>query len=131
MVWVETTLGSGDRTPAGAGTFPGTGGVRLCRYRVPASEQRSGKPAGQFVAGGILAKRRWTAIATAVRAAGPARRCATPAGEFALLRHADDTGGELYVELDGCRRIMWQRPDGPPSLAQADDALIALLTAKG
>jgi hypothetical protein len=40
-------------------------------------------------------------------------------------------GGEIYVELDGCQRIMTSPVDGPPALVQADAALIASLAKIG
>lgn len=127
MVWVETTQPGRTFATAGADPLAGATQVRLCLYRVPAKEQRTGKPAGDFERGGVLAPTRWLAIASTMRGAGPAAACDTPAGAFALLRRADDNGGEVYVELDGCRRIMTNTYDGPPRLQQADAALVALL----
>jgi len=126
MVWVT----SQDREqPRAAGPNPlsNTGQIRLCVYSVPAKEQRSGKPAGEFVRGGILPPERWALIEKAVASAGPARPCALPASQFALLRRADNLSGEIYVEFDACQRIMIAQPEGPAGFAQGDDALAALL----
>lgn len=125
MVWVQTSTGSID-PPAAVGPLrDGAGQVRLCAYRVPASEQRSGKPAGEFAYGGALAADRWAAIKRAVPAAGRAKPCTTPAGLFAVLFAT--AGGEVYVELDGCRRIMAPSAAGRYAVRQADRALLALL----
>ena len=129
MVWVETTMGGGEWSDTVGPLFPDSPRVRLCVYRVPASERRTGKPAGEFAYGGLLPGARWTAIARAVRTAGPALACTAPAGRFGLLR-APNGGGEVYVELDGCRRIMVAPLSGRPALRQAGPALLALL-AKG
>jgi hypothetical protein len=127
MVWVETSQTGREWGERGALPFPGDGPVRLCVYDVPASEQRSGKPAGQFERGEILTSGRWASIAAALRTAAAARTCARPAGRFALLQQVDGTGGPIFVELDGCQRIMLTLPTGLPALAQADAALIQLL----
>jgi hypothetical protein len=127
MVSVETSQKRATPGAAFASPFVAGAQVRLCAYRVPASEQGSGKPAGTFEHGGILATQRWAAIANALAAAGGVRECSTHAGRFALLR-SDGTAGEVYVELDGCLRIMATRGNGPPSFAQADAALVELLS---
>jgi hypothetical protein len=123
---------SRDNPPPGAtGAHPlgGRTQVRLCVYRVPVSEQGSGTPAGQFERGGVLSAQRWAAIEPALRAADAASTCSTPAARFALLRAADGSGGEVYVELDECRRILTTPATGGAHLAQGDAALIALLNA--
>jgi len=107
--------------------FPAGGEVRLCVYRVPASEQGTAKPAGEFEHGGILRSDRWAPIATAVLAAGPAERCSAPAGRFAVLRRADGLGVGIYVELDGCQRILTLTLTGRTVLAQGNAELVELL----
>jgi hypothetical protein len=127
MVWVETTQRGGDDWAApGAEPLPG-GEIRLCIYRVPESEQRGGKPAGTFERGIVLSANRWASIKKALKQAGPARDCTTPAASFALLRSADGDGATAYVDLDGCRRILVTPLSGPPSLTQGDAALVRLL----
>lgn len=126
MVWVETR--SGGPWEDFTSDWLGNGGqTRLCRYRVPESEQRSGKPTGDFERGGLLTDTRWAKIRESIRKAVPVRDCTTPAGRFAVLRRADDSGGIVYVELDGCRRVMVAPNSGRPSLTQADAALVALV----
>lgn len=126
MVWVETNNGSG-APAASMGALPARAAqVRLCVYRVPASEQGNGKPAGDFTYGGPLATDRWVAVERSIRAAGPAKRCNTPASRFALLAPVAG-GSEVYVELTGCRRILATSVSGKHALRQANDALIDLL----
>jgi hypothetical protein len=131
MVWVETaesgrTLAGGVR-PFASDAASGVE-VRLCVYRVPPQEQRTGKPAGTFERGGILPPQRWAAIAKAIVAAGPAHACNQAAGAFALLRRTDGTGGEVYVELDGCQRVL-ASGGPPPTLGQATPELLTVLQA--
>ena len=129
MVAVEST--DGTATPAAASSVlsPPTDRIRLCVYRVPASEQGTGKPAGDFQHGGLLTPQRQAAIEEPLLAAPPARDCRTEASRFALLISAAGAGvgATVYVELDGCQRIMVVPVDGHPVLAQANAGLIALL----
>lgn len=105
--------------------------VRVCVYGVPTSEQGGTKPAGRFERGGVLPQERRTVLAAAVTAAVTAAvaapACATPAGRFAVVSPADGTAGALYVELDGCRRILVEPPGGGAWLGTADATLIALV----
>jgi hypothetical protein len=129
MVWAETATSPGrdwatpDKVPFAVGTS-----VRLCVYAVPSSEQGSGKPAGTFKSGSVLSTDQWAAIAAAVAKTAPVKACDTPASLFALLRRADNLGGDVYVELDGCHRVLVEGINGPPALGQADATLIAALT---
>jgi hypothetical protein len=125
MIWVETTMGRREWSAVAGPLLGGASPVRLCAYRVPASEQRSGKPGGEFAYGGPLTADRWAAVERGVLAAAPAAPCAEPASRFALLRA--ETGGEVYVEQDGCRRILVSPGSGRPALRQADATLLALL----
>jgi hypothetical protein len=105
--------------------------VRLCLYRVPASEQGSEKPQSGFVAGGVLPAGRWAAVKRELQASRPAAPCTTPASRFALL--AAHPQGDIFVELDGCRRLLaWATPPGDETsfevLRQASATLPALLT---
>jgi hypothetical protein len=121
MIAARSRMGT---TPAPLGaTVPAAGDrVRLCVYRVPESEQGSGKPGGQFVDGAVLPARRWAAIRRALPTGSPAAPCAVPASRFATL----STGGgdELYVELDGCRRVL---NSGGGGLAAAPPALLTAI----
>jgi len=104
--------------------------VRRCAYRVPASEQRSDKPAGTFEFGGILRPDSRKSIEAALAHLPPERACATPAGRFAVLQAGDSRGGEVYVEMDGCRRVMVTSINARVAIAQASDTLIELLAVR-
>ncbi|MEO3743513.1 hypothetical protein [Plantactinospora sp. B5E13] len=101
--------------------------IRLCVYRVPADQQGSTKPAGDFEYGLLLPRDRWTVLRAALADRGPARECALPAGRFALLQEAGvPVGAEVTVELDGCRRILLTAGSGDSTLTQGDAALADL-----
>jgi hypothetical protein len=128
MVWVETTMGSSAKlAPVGKLPYASAKQVRLCVYAVPPSQQRSGKPGGNFEYGLVLPDARRTAIDQALLAAPAAKNCAEPASRFALLRSADDRSGEVYVELDACQRILATPTEGGHSLAQSNPALVDML----
>ncbi|MFC3500937.1 hypothetical protein ACFOOK_08180 [Micromonospora krabiensis] len=101
--------------------------LRLCVYQVPERERGSGKPAGDFAYGRILTPDQAEAVTGALAATGPVVACATHAGRFAVLRPARGPGADVYVELDGCRRVLVTAPDGSASLGQAAPALTELL----
>jgi len=123
MLWVETH--TGNATPGRIAAPPFTGpDLRVCVFEVPDSQQGGDKPAGEFVHGG---DQKSHDILEAIAAAPPARACDTPAGRFALIGTRDRTGGQIYVELDGCQRIMAAPVTGGPVVAQGDDALARLL----
>ncbi|MGI5211710.1 hypothetical protein [Plantactinospora sp. CA-290183] len=126
MVAVETTIGSPTRAAVGADPLAGLAEVRLCGYRVPPGERGSAKPAGDFAYGEVLPARRRALIGAALSATGPARPCATSASRFALLGPVRGAGGEVYVELDGCQRILVSTDPGT-RLGQGDPELAALL----
>jgi hypothetical protein len=93
--------------------------LRLCVYTVAPEEQGSGKPRGDFASGGPLSAQRWARIRPLLTAAGvPA--CDLNASRFALL--IPDGLEPLYVEMDGCRRILAGNTAG-----QASPQLIAAL----
>ncbi|HLT09589.1 MAG TPA: hypothetical protein VK028_02125 [Micromonosporaceae bacterium] len=127
MVWVETTQPGRTWASQPIDPFPADATIRLCVYRVPADQQGTGKPGGDFEHGRVLAAADRAAVADALRAAGPAGSCSRPASRFALLRRIDNVGGEVYIELDGCRRILSYSHEDPPALGQADAALVELL----
>jgi hypothetical protein len=126
MVTVETAGGSA-LGPATTNPLAGADQIRLCRYRVPPSEQTSTKPGGEFEHGLVLTADRRAVIEQLLLSGGPARSCTLSAGRFALLRAVDSRGGEIYVELDGCQRVLVAPLVGRPSLAQATPALIQAL----
>jgi len=121
-VWVEGRMpGSRDATP---GPLPADDApVRVCVYRVPAGEQGGGKPAGDFQSGGELSADRWAAIKRELATAGPAGACRTPADRFAVLHLP---AGLIYVEADGCRRVLIEGISGPGTLLQGTAKLASL-----
>ena len=128
MVATETgDSASGARPGRVALPFPATAQLRLCVFRVPAEQRGTAKPVGTFEYGLLLPEQRRRTVERALAALPPAKECSGAADGFAMLRAADGTGGEIYVELDHCRRVMTRPLSGPPVLAQADDALVELL----
>ncbi|WBB66816.1 hypothetical protein [Micromonospora sp. WMMD812] len=127
MVAVQAGFGETTAPVSAAPSIAAGTALRLCVYDVPAAERGSGKPAGEFAYGRVLPPDRTAAVTRALATTGPVAACATPAGRFALLRPVDGTGPEVYVELDGCRRVLVTPPGGPPSLGQADPTLPGLL----
>jgi hypothetical protein len=124
MVWVSAlggTKGEPAVVPAG---FDGPVRVRLCAYRVPADQQRTGKPAGEFTSGRYLSEQQWAAVRKEVEAAAPAPACTSPASEFVVLHLGS---GQIYAERDGCRRLLAQAADGRDTIRQASPALLASL----
>lgn len=101
---------------------PPTAGMRLCLYTVPASEQGSVKPAGSFERGGVLTAQVWTDLRRRMLDAGPIVPCTAHAGRFAVFRPTGGAGGDVHLELDGCRRLMFDGPAGPV-FRQADATL--------
>jgi len=124
MVWVTASFGARTEPAAPVALYTGPAPVRICVYRVPADQQRTGKPAGDFVSGRALTGGQWAAVKRAVEAAGPAVPCTTPTDRFAVVRTAT---GETYVELDNCRRILAPTSAGHDALRQGSGALVALL----
>ncbi len=108
-----------------APALPG-GDVRLCVYTVPADQRGTEKPAGEVVSGGVLGPDRVAAIAAALPQLPLAQECTGPAGSFAIL-FTSGNHDAVYVELDGCRRVLMYAPDGRAWLGQADEAFLALL----
>ena len=126
MIWV--TGGWGGTSGEAAVIPPGLDGpvqARLCVYRVPVEQQRTGKPAGEFVSGRYLSDAQWARVRRGFESAASAPPCTTPAGRFAVVHIG---AGELYVELDGCRRLLAPAADGRQTLRHAAPELIALLT---
>jgi hypothetical protein len=102
MTWAVGEMGGGNGTPAKP-LAADDAAVRICVYTVPAQERGSGKPAGQFASGRKLKPASWAAVKKELAAATVPGPCTTPASRFAVL-HAPDA--ELYVEADGCRRVL-------------------------
>jgi hypothetical protein len=115
MVWVTGRFGGGQGNvpdPLAADNAQ----VRVCIYRVPGSEQGSGKPRGDFQSGGKLAPARWAAIRRELTAAGPASACTTPSSRFGVLH---PPSGLIYVEADGCRRVLIDDGTGRSAMRQS------------
>jgi len=127
MVWVTGGGGASDEAAVVPPGFDGPVRVRLCLYRVPADQQRTGKPAGDFVSGRYLSDEQWAEARREIESAPPAGPCTTPANRFAVLHIA---AGQLYAELDGCGRLLAQTAGGRATLRKASPALLALLTAR-
>ncbi|MFI6763592.1 hypothetical protein ACIBF5_31160 [Micromonospora sp. NPDC050417] len=128
MVAIETS-GPAPRALPGQVSLPfePTSQMRLCVFRVPADRQGTPDVGGTFDYGLLLPEQRREVIVRTVTSMPPAQECSSPADRFAVLRAANNTGGEIYVELDHCRRIMTSPMSSPPTLAQADHTLIELL----
>jgi hypothetical protein len=120
MVWVSGRFGvSGGTTELP----PADAVVGLCRYAVPVAERGNEKPSGDFQSGGPLPPATWAAVRAELATAAPATGCTTPASRFALLH---PPAGQIYVEGDGCRRVLLETGPGS-ALRQATPKLIELL----
>jgi len=97
--------------------------VRLCVYRVPATELGSARPGGLFVTGTSLSSEQWGAMSSLLPENAPARPCTIPAGRFALLQFGGPEN--MYVELDGCHR--WTSRSGGDLPSQAPRPLITAI----
>jgi hypothetical protein len=121
--------GAEDRHETSLAPLPEETNVRRCVYDVPASEQGSGKPAGDFRAGGPLPATGWTAIRDEIKKAAPSTAtCGTPASSFAVLHL--ESGGTVYIEADGCRRILIEPANGPSVYRQSNAHLTTLVFGK-
>jgi hypothetical protein len=127
MVWATAQMGASGEPVVVPPGFDGPVPARVCVYRVPADQQRTGKPAGDFLSGRTLTGEQWTAARQAFESAGPAEACTTPATRFAVLHFG---AGELYAELDGCRRVLAPAADGSQTIRQAAPALSTLLAGR-
>jgi hypothetical protein len=109
----------------GALLAPGAS-VKVCLYRssYPAGWTPSSNTVvdGEPDGGGQLATATVGRVAALLRAAGPASRCRSRHGHFAVVFSKP---GPLYVELDGCFRVL--APDD--SLRQGSEELADLLAA--
>jgi len=131
MVWSVSQ--SSGATPVGPGSAPGVkDDIRICVYEVPASEMGSGKPAGSYVEGAVVTVTEFAPLRVAIEATGPAEPCQAEAEKFAVVGNAERSSDLLYIELNGCRRIMHDTvaDTGKTSevFSQGDLALATLLT---
>ncbi|GIF09125.1 hypothetical protein [Actinoplanes siamensis] len=110
MAWAMG--GAENRHGTALAPLPERANVRRCVYDVPAAERGSAKPAGDFRSGGPLPATGWTAIRAEIEASAPSTAtCSTPASSFAVLHL--EPGGTIYIEADGCRRILLEPANGP------------------
>lgn len=126
MTWKDVVaLEAESAEPGAVGAEPfGDDAVLSCTYAVAPGAEGG----GDFVRGGTLARDVSVEVARAL-AASPAatRSCATSSDRYVVLQPVRG-GREVYVELAGCRRVLVPRDGGPPLLAEAEPALVRLLT---
>jgi hypothetical protein len=94
--------------------------VRACTYRVT---ERGQTPVGSFEAGRTLDAAAWQVVLRVLETAPAAPDGCTTVGQRFATLSTDDTQ-TLYVELDGCRRVL--TPDG--GLRAATPRLVQELT---
>lgn len=113
------------RTAGPGDVFAGFRTVGVCRYRsnYPAGWVDDGRStiAGTPESGEVLGIAASAEVVKLLAAAGPAAECGRPHRRFAVLERGGGT--EVYVELDGCLRIL--APDN--TLRQGDARLASLL----
>ncbi|MET7399399.1 hypothetical protein ABZS66_38540 [Dactylosporangium sp. NPDC005572] len=131
MVATETANGR----PLATGPIelpPADASVRLCVYRVAAAEQGTVKPGGQFEHGAVLPAATWQTIRAALPQAPlkPTTACTAHASRFAMLAPATAAAStpQVFVELDGCQRVLYVPATSTPVLAQGSPDLVGLLT---
>jgi hypothetical protein len=112
-------------------TLTFSGPVRFCVYRVPPQQSAVWGQAGHFVRGGVLPENRRAALQRLLHASPPGARCTAGSTRFVWLTNADNQNhdGQVRVQLDGCRQLLIDGTTGQITLARADPALIALLSA--
>jgi hypothetical protein len=91
----------------------------VCFYRSPGHGQL---PVGVLTRGGEVRGAQLTDLVAGLDAGGPASPCSARHSAFAVLRPVD--GGEAYVELDGCHRVL----AADCTMREADAQLIHLVT---
>lgn len=94
--------------------------VKICIFRVPASEQGSPKPGADYESSRTLTSAQWNAVRKELAEAGPPAACTVPASRIAVF------DGGTVAELDGCRMVLvgGMVREGTP-------ALVGLLDRKG
>ncbi|HEY5821338.1 MAG TPA: hypothetical protein VIT20_05150 [Propionibacteriaceae bacterium] len=126
MVQVETSDGAVTGETIRTDPFGGSE-VGVCLYDVPDEEASADSPTGEFRAGRKLDQEMSKDVVAALigSKAAPAD-CSKRASGFAVLR---SSRGEptVYVELDGCQRILTDGGQGP-TLAQASPTLVRTIT---
>ena len=106
MAAVSDSAAAGRRGRGSLRTVGTAGHVRACTYRIT---ERGETPFGSFESGGRLEGAAWQVVLRALEAAPPAPIGCRVLGQRFIVLSAD-AGEPLYVELDGCRRVL--TPDG-------------------
>jgi hypothetical protein len=133
MGWKDMiTVEAAEATPSplSRGNPFGGGKIRVCVYAVSEAERSSATPTGDFLRGRVLdpTQRRKLLTAWTGTAAGA---CRARANQFAVLG-STEAGPVLYVELDGCRRVVDPGTGaGSARVATAHNSLLALIAAVG
>jgi hypothetical protein len=124
--WKDEVAVEKEATPAGPNEYwfaMGHVQVRACLYRAGSDglDMLEGHLESGGVARGAAAKR----LVRALEQTPPPAPCGKPHTRFALLH--DDASGYLYVELDGCRRVMTEAR----TWRQGDARLVAMIEQLG
>lgn len=94
--------------------------VKVCIFRVPASEQGGPKPGAEYESSLTLTYAQWNAVRKELAKAGPPAACKVPASRIAVF------DGGTVAELDGCRMVLVGG-----MVRQATPVLVGLLDRKG
>lgn len=94
--------------------------VKVCVFRVPASEQGGPKPGAEYESSLTLTSVRGNAVRKELAKAGPPAACQVPASRIAVF------DGGTVAELDGCRMVLVGG-----MVRQGTPALVGLLDRKG
>jgi len=107
MIHVNSTLPGGRRLAASGGDpFPVAAPVRACEYEVGPTEFGQQKPGGEFTAGRVVTGADRRHLGELLGGAPAADGCTVEATRFAVLTTPGRTDPVVYVELDGCRRLL-------------------------
>lgn len=135
MVHVDTSVsGVARAAESTADPFARARAVRACAYRVPASEVGRDGSDGTFERGAVLSGARRSRLGTLLATGRSAGGCTTDATRFEVLQPVGGPGPTVYVELDGCRRVLTETVVGSREvarLARSSPALLDLLAARG
>ncbi len=131
LVHVATDRSTGPVAPPGAlgaDPFDDAQRVRVCRFRVPAAEVGRVGATGSFTGGGMLSAAEQARAGALLADAAAAEPCRLGAARFAVLSLPEHQDPTVYVELDGCRRVLAKPPGAPRAVvAQAPPALLSML----
>lgn len=123
---VDAYATSSHRRPGGfAGDPFGGRPLKVCVFEVPEPDRGTDAPPGRFVSGRAIDDQERSTVVTALLATPETSpRCGRADARFASLA-APGGGPTLFVELDGCRRVVSDGEATP--VTRAGDALVALL----